>query len=1401
MRIRAASFVILSSLLWVLPGLARAQDPGGTTFTTDADFALGDFSGTRAGAPDSDQLRIDTGASVPPFLWIANTSAGTVTKLDTRTGRQAARYDSVLTRNWDGSLPSVRPPRDSCNNPVLTAVDAKGNAFVVNRGTCTAVSASITKYAGSLAECVDRNGNGTIDTSSDANGNGSIETSNPAEFKGQGDECVLWTKNYAAAEDQGRSIVIDADQNVWAAGFSSSKIYQLNGTTGAVQKIIDLQAEVGDTSGIQALAIGPGGYLYTSDNTHTPDNITLRRILKINPNAPEGSRVVGTLISPVPTAGLVVDRNGVVWLGADSDSASGVVRADFVNGLIQMVGGGGGCSGRTHGVAVDAAGDIWAACTISSRVLRLSSSGTFKNTWNFASNSRPEGVAVAADGRIWVTLSGIDFVAAINPAMMGSIQSAPAGGASFSLGDMTGSHHHRFIARQGSWSAVHDSGAAAMNWGTLFWNQEPQGAAPPGTEITVAVRAADTTAALPSQAFVRMTNGQSFAGLQGRFIEALVMLRSVNFGGEPVLSDLRIATSNHPPVAQCQAQDVCAGPACTAQVSINNGSYDPDGDAITLSQSPAGPYGIGSRAVTLAVSDGFLSDSCSASVSVRDCEAPTITCGQPVQAECTGNESASVSAGGAEATDACSTVSVTGPGLASYPLGSTDVTFTATDAAGNTASCTTQVQVRDTLPPSITCPAPVTAECVNGGATNSGVGPATATDVCSPAAVQSPGLASFPLGTATLTWSATDTSSNTASCSTSFTVADTQAPSITLVGSSSQALECGSSYEDPWATAADACAGPLTGQIVATGTIDPARPGNYTRRYSVVDPSGNAAAEVTRTVTVTDTLVPALTLNGPNPMPLECMRDWYSEPGATAMDTCAGPLSSSVTIEHPYIDSAVPGPYAVTYRVADSSGNVASAVREVRVQDTLAPEISLNGAESPALECQVDTYVELGATAYDVCSGPVTGITLTGTVNTAVVGTYPVRYRAQDGQGLVAERVRDVRVVDTLPPTLTVSGTSAPVMECSRDAFIAMGATATDLCAGDVSNRITISGTEIIVAPGTYPITYNVTDPSGNSATSITRNVTVQDTRAPVVTLNGQADMTLECNVDTYTELGATAYDACQGDMTSQINIYGNGASTSAVGTYSIQYGVWDSAGNTTMALRTVKVVDRLPPTLTLVGPSTVQHECASGPYVDQRPTASDVCYGDLSLSVTTTGSVNAWGRGAYTLTYNVEDSARLKAPPLTRTVQVVDTQPPSIEYTPLTLAPADQALRSFTLADCVTASDTCDGFALANNGTILSIYSDEPEDAPGESDGSTQGDIVITGQSSFKLRAERQGDGDGRVYGVAFELRDRAGNVRTGLCQISVPVTESGTANDNGAGAGYTVNAPPPEPLASAQP
>ena len=78
-------------------------------------------------------------------------------------------------------------------------------------------------------------------------------------------------------------------------------------------------------------------------------------------------------------------------------------------------------------------------------------------------------------------------------------------------------------------------------------------------------------------------------------------------------------SSNRPPVALCADVTVSAPPNCQADASVNNGSFDPDGDAITLSQVPPGPYSPGTNSVTLTVTDNKgASSSCSALVIVQN---------------------------------------------------------------------------------------------------------------------------------------------------------------------------------------------------------------------------------------------------------------------------------------------------------------------------------------------------------------------------------------------------------------------------------------------------------------------------------------------------------------------------------------------------------------------------------------------------------------------------------------------------------------------------------------------------------------------------------------------------------------------------------------------------------------
>ncbi|WP_157231851.1 immunoglobulin-like domain-containing protein [Hyalangium minutum] len=82
-------------------------------------------------------------------------------------------------------------------------------------------------------------------------------------------------------------------------------------------------------------------------------------------------------------------------------------------------------------------------------------------------------------------------------------------------------------------------------------------------------------------------------------------------------------------------------------------------------------------------------------VSVKDTTPPNILCPEPIVVDLKEGALVNVTPGAAKATDSCSEARVITPTQASFPLGTTPVTYTATDEAGNTASCTTTITVRE----------------------------------------------------------------------------------------------------------------------------------------------------------------------------------------------------------------------------------------------------------------------------------------------------------------------------------------------------------------------------------------------------------------------------------------------------------------------------------------------------------------------------------------------------------------------------------------------------------------------------------------------------------------------------------------------------------------------------------
>jgi hypothetical protein len=134
-------------------------------------------------------------------------------------------------------------------------------------------------------------------------------------------------------------------------------------------------------------------------------------------------------------------------------------------------------------------------------------------------------------------------------------------------------------------------------------------------------------------------------------------------------------------------------------------------------------------------------------------------------------------------------VNVPQPPAAIFPLGTTSLTYTATDQANLTASCSTSITVQDTIAPQIACPAPITAECTGNHSATVTPAAATGSDVCTPVSITQPAAASFPLGTTPLTYTASDQTGHSTSCNSSITVQDTTAPTITSIAVTPTVLE------------------------------------------------------------------------------------------------------------------------------------------------------------------------------------------------------------------------------------------------------------------------------------------------------------------------------------------------------------------------------------------------------------------------------------------------------------------------------------------------------------------------------------------------------------------------------------------------------------------------------------
>ncbi|WP_299266467.1 BspA family leucine-rich repeat surface protein [uncultured Psychrosphaera sp.] len=188
---------------------------------------------------------------------------------------------------------------------------------------------------------------------------------------------------------------------------------------------------------------------------------------------------------------------------------------------------------------------------------------------------------------------------------------------------------------------------------------------------------------------------------------------------------------------------------------------------------------------------------------------------------------------------------------------------------------------------------------------------------------------------------------------------------------------------------------------------------------------------------------------------------------------------------------------------------------------------------------------------------------------------------------------------------------------------------------------------------------------SGDSAEEVIIEVPVDDagsevvvdTTAPIITLNGDAEVNTEFG-NAYIDLGAIATD--ERDGTVDVVITGlDVVDTSVFETYIITYTASDSAGNTTSSTRTVTVVDTTPPLITLEHPSDVSFVLGNpySIYEQSSATAVDLVDGAVDVTITGTEEVDTTTVGSYKVTFTATDARGNEAITI-RTVNVAEPTP-----------------------------------------------------------------------------------------------------------------------------------------------
>nr|WP_324617781.1 immunoglobulin-like domain-containing protein [Bacillus toyonensis] len=377
--------------------------------------------------------------------------------------------------------------------------------------------------------------------------------------------------------------------------------------------------------------------------------------------------------------------------------------------------------------------------------------------------------------------------------------------------------------------------------------------------------------------------------------------------------------------------------------------------------------------------------------------------------------------------------------------------------------------------------------------------------------------------------------------------------------------------------------GDITSKVTVNGSVDTSKPGTYELTYTVLDSKGHKVT-TKQTITVKQKVepkddVPVLTV--PAEATINIGDKFNPMAGVSATDKEDGDITSKVTVDGS-VNASKPGTYELTYTVLDSKGHTVIAKQTVTVKQKVETT-----NEAPVLTVPFTTTLRVGeefdpmagVSASDKEDGNLTNkIKYKGNVDTSKPGKYIVEYWVVDSKGVNATATQSVIVKENeetpdMEPKLTVpTRTTINV----GDKFNPLsGVKAIDNEDGDITDKVTVDGSVDASKPGTYELTYTVSDSKGHTVTA-KQTVTVKQKveskdEDPVLTV--PTEVTLHVG-DKYNPLsGVKAIDKEDGDITDKV-IHMGEVDTSKAGNFEVKFLIRDASGNEVTATQKVTVKD-----------------------------------------------------------------------------------------------------------------------------------------------------------------------------------------------------------------------------------